>query len=41
MTRYTASVPVVMYYAEFLGLVMLWLGFYDFGVRGAGKPKTH
>ncbi len=28
---YIASIPASVYYAEFAGLLMLWLGFFDFG----------
>ena len=29
---YISSFPVSIYYTEFLGLVMLWLGFFDFNI---------
>ncbi len=31
-TLYIASFPAAIYYVEFFGLVMLWLGFFDFRV---------
>ena len=37
-TLYIASFPASTYYTEFLGLVMLWLGFFDFGIL-KGKRK--
>ena len=34
---YVASFPAAIYYVEFFGLVMLWLGFFDLGTN-ARKP---
>lgn len=37
---YVASFPASIYYTEFIGLVMLWLGFFDFSTlkQKAGMP---
>ncbi|MDE1870492.1 MAG: hypothetical protein KGH71_05965, partial [Candidatus Micrarchaeota archaeon] len=29
-TLYIASFPSFLYYAEFAGMLLLWMGFYDF-----------
>ncbi len=31
-TLYIAAYPEFLYYAEFVGILLLWLGFFDFGV---------
>lgn len=37
---YIASFPAAMYYMEFLGLVMLWLGLFDFNVLRKGGRRA-
>ena len=37
---YIASFPVVLYYAEFVGIVMLFLGLTDLSRLSLAKPAT-
>lgn len=44
-TLYIAAFPAAVYYGEFIGLVMLWLGFFDFSVlkrkrQATGRKRT-
>lgn len=38
-TLYIAAFPAFLYYVEFIGLVMLWLGFFDFNIVKKHKTK--
>lgn len=38
-TLYIASFPLSLYVGEFLGIVMLWLGFFDFSLLNSNKRR--
>ena len=38
-TLYIAAYPEFLYYAEFIGIVLLWLGFFDFNSIGIGRKR--
>jgi hypothetical protein len=38
-TLYIAAFPAFLYYVEFIGLVMLWLGFFDLNIIKKHKTK--
>ncbi|MCL4345995.1 MAG: hypothetical protein M1496_06525 [Candidatus Thermoplasmatota archaeon] len=40
-TLYIAAFPAFLYYAEFIGIVLLWLGFVDFSRIFASSPKEN
>ena len=41
-TLYIATFPVFLYYVEFIGLLMLWFGFFDFSfITKPHKKKLH
>ena len=36
---YIAAFPAFLYYSEFIGIVLLWLGFFDFGAHRRAVPE--